>query len=157
MTATESSHPSHPDGKGHSLILNVGVQVEKKGIPTEDFELVDIDATGLIHPRPRLEIDLSTVDQDVLIVFQLLDTLGLQFPERADDCIGLNRHDYGCPQRPTNAVSGLFAREGMSRNRRQLAIRKKNIADGKEYLFALFLNGSDDRPAAVCDPRIINR
>jgi hypothetical protein len=157
MTTTEPKNPSRPDAKGHSLILNVGVQVEKKGIPTDDFDLVDIDDTGLIHPRPKLEIDLSEVDQDVLIIFELLDKLGLQFPERADDCIGLNTHDHGCPGTATNAAGGLFAREGISMNRRQLAIRKKNIANGMHYLFALFLQDSADRPAAVCDPRIINR
>lgn len=156
MTTNESGNPSNPGDKRHSLILNVGVRVEKVGIPTEDFDLVDLDGTKLILASERT-IDLSTIDQEVLLVFTLLDTLGLKFPERADDCIGLNRHDCGCPQEPTNAVAGLFGREGMSGNRRQLAIRKKNIPDKKEYLFALFLNDCEDKLAAVCDPRIINR
>jgi hypothetical protein len=154
MNATPRT-PPRPNAKPHWLILNVGVRVDKVGVPTDDFDLIDTDHTKFVHPLPRREIDLSALDQKVLIVFTLVDTLGLMFRQAPGDCIGLEASET-CPDSPSNATGGMFRREGLSQNRRQLAVLDQNPGNGMKYRFALFMEDQTHQVVAVCDPRIVN-
>lgn len=155
MMNTPPKNPPRPQAKPHWLILNVGVRVDKLGVPTDDFDLVDTDHTGLVHPLPRREIDLSTVEQKVLIIFTLIDTLGLMFPQTPNDCIGLDPSE-ACPSSPSDATGGMFRREGLSQDQRQLAVLDQNPGNGMKYRFALFMEDNTHKVVAVCDPRIVN-
>ncbi len=147
--------PARPNDQPHWLILNVGIRVDKPGVPTNAFELIDIDNTGLVHPQPNPEINLSGIKQKVLIVFKLQDSLGLVFPMSPLTGIGLDHQSNGCPKSAANTANGMY-RKGLSSDRRQLAMLNRNN-DKQQYMFALFLEDSDGRTVAVCDPRIINR
>ena len=154
MNAVAKDPTRQKNAKPHWLILNVGVRIDKPGVPTNDFDLIDIDGTGLVHPQPNPEINLLGVKQKVLIVFHLQDALGLLFPKSPLTSIGLDKQSAGCPGTPANAANGMF-RKGLSLDRRQLAMVNRNN-DRKHYMFALFMEDSAGRTVAVCDPRIVN-
>jgi len=148
---------ARPNAKPYWLILNIGVKVSTPGVPTVDFELIDTDHTGLVTSNGnRKELDLSRINQRVLLVFTLEDTLGLQFPDNPQAAIGIEPDSGACPSAPSNATAGMFLREGMSMNRRRLAVMNQNPGSGHHFLFALFLVDASGALVAVCDPRIIN-
>ena len=155
MMNTSERTPPRPNAKEHWLILNVGVRVDKPGVPTDDFDLLDTDQTGYVHSLPRREIDLSEVEQKVLIVFTLVDKLGLKFPQAPSDCIGIHPSET-CPDSPVNSTGSMFRREGLSKDQRQLAVMDQNPGNGRNYRFALFMEDSRHHVVAVCDPRIVN-
>ncbi len=145
---------SRPKAKPYWLILKVGVKVYSLGVPTEDFELIDTDRTGLVTQK---QLDLSTVQQSVLIVFTLEDNLGLLFPDNPQESIGLTHHTGAtCPTAPSNSSAGMFLREGLSMNRRTLAVMNRNPGSGHHYQFTLFMATASGAIVAACDPRIIN-
>jgi len=149
-----NSTASRPNAKPYWLILKVGVKVYSLGVPTADFELIDTDRTGLITQK---QLDLSTIQQSVLIVFTLEDNLGLLFPDDPQESIGLTHHTVAtCPTAPSNSSVGMFLREGLSMNRRTLAVMNRNPGSGHHYQFALFMVNASGAIVAVCDPRIIN-
>jgi hypothetical protein len=154
MMSAATSNAPRQNARRHWLILNVGVRVDKPGVPTNDFDLIDIDGTGLVRPQPDPEINLLGIKQKVLIVFHLQDALGLLFPKSPLASIGLDQHSAGCPRSPENAANGMF-RKGLSLDRRQLAMVNRNN-DRKQYVFALFMEDSEGKTVAVCDPRIVN-
>jgi len=147
------NNASRPTAKPYWLLLNVGVKVYATGVPTSDFELIDTDATGLVTPK---QLNLSTVKQRVLVVFTLEDSLGLLFPDDPQEAIGIAHTAATCPTAPSNSTAGMFMREGISMNRRRLAVMNQNPGSGHHYLFALFLVDASGAIVAVCDPKIIN-
>jgi len=147
------------------LILNVGLRVGRLDVPTQEFELVDIDGVGILEtdgppgpwPGPRQTINLRhlTGNPKVVINFSVLEPPELHFPPDALKAIGLHHDDEGCPLRAVNAHKPQFLRRGVSANGRQVSLQDIND-DGKTYRFALFVY-SGEKLVALCDPRIINK